>query len=61
MSRFVELTADDQASTKLLINVDQIIATVPDGFTGTSKIMVQGVTFAIKEDYETVKSLLLPH
>lgn len=61
MAKFIALTADDQTGTLLLINVDHIVGVVPEGFTGTSKIMVPGAMFAVKEDIETVKALILPN
>ena len=61
MARFIELTADDASGSLVLFNVDHMIAVTPDGFTGTCKIMVNGVTFSVKENYDIIKNLLIPH
>lgn len=59
MIRFIQLTANDAQGSTLLFNVAHIVAVTPEGFSGTTKIMVAGVTFEVKEDFATVSAMLI--
>ncbi len=61
MARFIQLTADDAAGSVLMFNVDHIVSVTPDTFNGTTRIMVPGAFFTVKESYEDVSRILHPN
>lgn len=61
MAKFIECTANDASSTKLMFNVDHIISIVPNSFESTTRLMMPGITFEVREPYLEVQQMLNPH